>query len=235
MAPGIQSGPGLSSAGAEARSWRYVAPFAVFTLLLGLAKAAGVGPQVGYPARVLAAALVFWWCSRRLVSLKPSRPWASLLVGVAVFLIWVAPDLLWPGYRDLWLFHNPLTGAARSSAPESLRTDVVFLLFRVAGSALLVPVVEELFWRAWLMRWLISASFAGLPLGTYAARAFWLTAVLFACEHGPYWDVGLAAGVLYNLWMVRTRSLPDCILAHAATNACLAGHVLSAGAWQYWL
>jgi hypothetical protein len=116
-----------------------------------------------------------------------------------------------------------------------LRADSVFLAFRVAGSALLVPVVEELFWRAWLMRWLISTHFTRIPLGTYAARAFWLSAALFAAEHGPYWDVGLAAGVAYNWWLVRTRSLADCILAHAVTNACLAVYVLLAGAWQYWL
>ena len=220
---------------ARQQSWRYVAPFATFLILLGLGDLAGAGPQVAYPGRVIASALALWWCARHLLSWKPSRPWASTLTGVAVFVVWIAPELIWPGYRELWLFRNPLTGAARSTAPHGLRADVVFLLFRVAGSTLLVPIVEELFWRAWLMRWLISPQFAGVPLGTYAARAFWLTAVLFAAEHGPYWDVGLAAGVIYNGWMVRTRNLADCILAHAVTNGCLAAYVLGAGAWQYWL
>jgi len=227
--------PSETSASPRPESWRYVAPFATFVLLLGLGSATGAPPQAACPARVLAAALVFWWGSRRLVACKPSRPRTSLLAGVAVFIVWIAPDLLWPGYRDLWLFRNSLTGAARSTVPDSLRTDLVFLLFRAGGSALLVPVVEELFWRAWLMRWLISPHFEGLPLGTYAARAFWLTAILFALEHGPYWDVGLAAGLAYNGWMVRTRNLADCILAHAATNACLAAYVLVTGAWRYWL
>jgi len=59
----------------------------------------------------------------------------------------------------------------------------------------------------WLMRWLISPQFEKVPLGAYQAGAFWITAVLFASEHGPYWDVGLVAGVAYNWWMVRTRSL----------------------------
>jgi membrane protease YdiL (CAAX protease family) len=59
--------------------------------------------------------------------------------------------------------------------------------------------------------------------------------VLFASEHGAFWDVGLAAGILYNWWMVRTRSLADCILAHAVTNGCLAAYVLAGGHWQYWL
>lgn len=212
-----------------------MAPFATLVLLLGIGNAAGAGPQWAYPVRTLAAAAVLWLGSRPLLDFRPARPWASVLTGVAVFWIWIGPDLLWTGYRDLWLFSNPLTGVARSAAPDALRADAVFLAFRVAGSALLVPVVEELFWRAWLMRWLISTHFTRIPLGTYAARAFWLSAALFAAEHGPYWDVGLAAGVAYNWWLVRTRSLADCILAHAVTNACLAVYVLLAGAWQYWL
>jgi hypothetical protein len=178
---------------------------------------------------------VLCWGSRPLLDFRTTRPWSSVLLGVAVFVIWIGPDLLWSGYRGLWLFSHPLTGAARTVVSEGLRADPVFLAFRVAGSALVVPVVEELFWRAWLMRWLIAADFAALPLGSYAARAFWVTAALFAAEHGPYWDVGLAAGVAYNWWMVRTRRLADCILAHAVTNACLAAYVLRSGAWQYWL
>ena len=69
----------------------------------------------------------------------------------------------------------------------------------------------------------------------HAPQAFWFTAVLFASEHGAFWDVGLAAGILYNWWMIRTRSLADCILAHAVTNGCLAAYVVAGGHWQYWL
>jgi CAAX prenyl protease-like protein len=115
----------------------------------------------------------------------------------------------------------------------SLRNPV-YLVFRVAGSALLVPIVEELFWRAWMMRRLISPHFERVPLGAYAAGSFWITAALFASEHGVYWDVGLAAGAAYNWWMVRTRSVADCIFAHGVTNGCLAAYVLVTGQWQYW-
>ncbi len=98
-----------------------------------------------------------------------------------------------------------------------------------------VPVIEELFWRGWLMRWLINPHFEKVPMGTYTPAAFWIVAVLFASEHGPYWEVGLIAGVIFNWWMVRTKSLADCILAHAVTNAILAAYVVATGEWQYWL
>jgi CAAX prenyl protease-like protein len=92
-----------------------------------------------------------------------------------------------------------------------------------------------LFWRGWLMRWIANPDFRRLPLGHFDRRAFWVVAALFAVEHGSYWDVGLAAGVLYNWWMVRTRRLSDLILAHAVTNACLCAYVIAAGKWEYWL
>jgi len=99
-----------------------------------------------------------------------------------------------------------------------------------------VPILEELFWRGWLMRWIIDPQdFEKVPLGTFAPAAFWLTAILFASEHGSFWDVGLAAGIVYNWWMIRTRNLWDCIIAHAVTNALLAAYVIGAGQWQYWL
>jgi hypothetical protein len=207
----------------------------VLLLFLAVGGYLPIGPDAAYVLRTVAATLVLLIFSRSLVSFRLCRPWTSLLVGVAVFVLWIGPDLLWPGYREFWLFRNPLTGAARSTLTPEARTSPLFLFFRIGGSVVLVPIVEELFWRAWLMRRLISADFLSLPLGAYAASAFWITAVLFASEHGPYWEVGLLAGILYNWWLVRTRNLADCILAHAVTNGCLAAYVLLAGAWQFWL
>jgi CAAX prenyl protease-like protein len=156
-------------------------------------------------------------------------------IGLAVFAIWIGPDLLFgPGYRHFWLFENPVMGRAGVAAPPP--ASYWFLILRAAGSTLLVPPVEELFWRSWLMRWLINRDFLSVPLGKYAPpSAFWITAILFASEHGSYWEVGLAAGVLYNLLLNRTRNLTDCILAHVVTNGVLALYLVAAGQWQYWL
>ena len=126
-------------------------------------------------------------------------------------------------------------GTASSSIGTGLKGSWWFLGIRILGSVALVPIVEELFWRGWLMRWLIDVDFEKVPLGKYVPGAFWIVAVLFASEHGPYWEVGLIAGVIYNWWIIRTRNLADCILAHAVTNGILAVWVLATGEWQYWL
>ena len=172
--------------------------------------------------------------SRPYLSFRPTAPAASIGVGIAVFLIWVGPDLLF-GYRHSWPFENLLMGSAVTSIPPEVRANLLFLAVRVLGTSILVPIVEELFWRGWLMRWLIDQNFLTVRIGTYAPSAFWIVALLFASEHGSFWEVGLAAGIIYNWWVIRTKNLADCMLAHLVTNAILAAYVIAAGQWQYWL
>ena len=213
----------------------YILPFAVFLGFLGIRGILPFGAGWEYPIRVITVTAVLLGVSRPVIRLKPRHAARSVGLGLAVFAIWIAPDLLWPAYRGHWLFQNPLTGSARSSLPDGTVTDLLFLTFRIAGTAILVPIIEELFWRAWLMRYLISPDFRNVRLGAYTTMSFWLTALLFASEHGPYWDVGLLAGIAYGWWMIRTRSLADCIVAHAVTNLALAIYVLGSGRWEYWL
>jgi CAAX prenyl protease-like protein len=214
----------------------YIAPFLVFVGCMTVQFAVHLPAHWYYPARFLAVLLTIGLVSRPVLRLclRPGFPLASMGIGIAVFLIWIGPDALW-GYRHHWLFDNFIAGTAASSVDAVLKQNVMFVGLRVAVSVALVPVLEELFWRGWLMRWLISQDFLKVPMGTYARNAFWIVAVLFASEHGPYWEVGLAAGIVYNWWIVRTRNLADCILAHAVTNGLLSVYVLMTGQWQYWL
>ena len=187
-----------------------------------------------YLARVLLLVAVIWFFSRDVPDLRVSRPFASILLGAAVFVLWIAPDVLFPHYRSSWLFQNAITGTLHSSLDQSLRSDTFVLSMRILRAAVLVPIIEELFWRAWLMRWFINSRFYEVPLGTYTLGSMWVTALLFASEHGPYWDVGLATGLIYNWWMIRTKRLGDCIVMHGVTNACLSAYVLLSGKWEYW-
>jgi uncharacterized protein len=206
----------------------YVLPFGVFIAMLALMPLLALAPRTELSIWVVVLAATLFAC-RRAIDLSVSRWLASIGVGIAVFMVWIAPDLAFPGYREAL----PFTGERRDFPLEG-RHDPIALALRAIRAAVLVPILEELFWRAWLPRWLIDPDFRRVPLGTYTRFAFLATALLFAVEHGSYWDVGLAAGVIYNWWMWRTRSLGDCILAHAVTNACLAAYVIGAGAWQYW-
>jgi CAAX prenyl protease-like protein len=212
----------------------YVLPFVVFMALLVAARHLSFLGPAEYLVRVAILAVVLWVFSRHVIDLRVRHWPGTIAVGVVVFAIWVAPDVLFPGYRSHWLFQNAITGQLGSSIDAGLRTDWFVLLFRTLRAVVLVAIIEELFWRGWLMRWLISADFEKVPLGAYSLWSMAISALLFASEHGPYWDVGFAAGLLYNWWMIRTKSLGDCIAAHGLTNACLSAYVIATGEWEYW-
>lgn len=214
----------------------YVGPFAVLLVLLVVARYAAL-PSLALQGGIVAVMLVLIAVlARRAPDFRSMRlrNWAgAVLLGVAVFAVWVLPDRLFPGYRHSSIFENLLTGSAQGTGEFQSQGKAVLWL-RAFRAAAIVPLVEELFWRAWMMRWLISPEFLKVPLGAWSASAFWIVAALFAAEHGAYWDVGLAAGVLYNWWMIRTKSLGDLVLAHAVTNACLSAYIVAAGRWEYW-
>ncbi|MBZ5633898.1 MAG: CAAX prenyl protease-related protein [Acidobacteriia bacterium] len=212
----------------------YVVPFSAVIALLAVHPYLPLSPLAEQVVWILVMTAILALVARPALDLR-LRNWSgSVLAGVAVFAIWIGPDRIFPGYHSHWLFTNSVMGAVVSSLPESSRGDLAVLTLRTLRAAVFVPIAEELFWRSWLMRWLISQDFTKVPLGAYSARAFWIVAVLFAVEHGALWDVGLAAGVLYNWWMLRTKSLGDLVLAHGVTNACLSAYVVFAGRWEYW-
>ena len=213
---------------------RYVAPFVLFMALLLAAPNLPLSPAWELPLRSILLAGVCVVCWPRELNAIPSQPLLSIIFGIAVFVLWIAPDVLVHGYRSLPLFSNSIVGHVHSTLPAAALRSNWVLFWRTLRAALIVPVVEELFWRGWLMRWLIDRDFLRVPLGAYARGAFWITALLFASEHGPYWDVGLLAGALYNYWLIRTKNLADCILAHGITNLCLSLYVIAFAQWQYW-
>ena len=213
----------------------YVAPFVIFLALIGLSHLWPMPALADEIFRLAAMLAVLFLAARPVLHFQIENWGVSVLVGMAIFVLWIVPDLLFPQYRSFFLFDNSVVGTARSSLSEAARHDVPVLFLRTLRAVAIVPIVEELFWRGWLLRWVINNDFERVPLGAYSALSFWAVALLFASEHGPYWDVGLVAGIIFNWWMIRTKSLGDLILTHAVANACLSGYVIAAGKWEYWL
>jgi CAAX prenyl protease-like protein len=218
--------------GAGPLAW--VGPFAVFMLWLAVDKFVPLANPAKELVRdaVLAAAILGF--SRRVLPTRAPNWIASIVLGIGVCALWVAPDTLIPGWRSHWLFQNAITGHVTTSIPPTSLTPLMLTL-RTARAALLVPILEELFWRGWLPRWIQDSRIDRVPLGQYTPLAFWATALLFAAEHGPFWEVGLLTGIIYNWWMRRTRSLGDLILVHAVTNLALSLFVISTRNWAFWM
>jgi CAAX protease family protein len=216
------------------RTLPWVGPFAVFLLWLALDKYLPIpnpGKELLRDVVLLASIVGF---SRGVVPRSAPHWLASIGVGLGVFVLWIAPDLLVASWRAHWLFQNSITGHLKASIPPTELTPLMLAL-RTARAALLVPVIEELFWRGWLVRWLQDSNFERVAIGVFTPFAFWATALLFAAEHGPFWDVGLVCGIIYNLWLRRTRSLGDLVVVHATTNLALSLYVIVTQRWMYWM
>src|SRR5208283_4789726 len=111
----------------------------VFIGFLALQAVLPMPPRIDFPLRVIVLAAILVFYSRPVIELKPHHLLASLALGVVVFVIWIAPDMLIPHYRQSWLFQNAITGAAASSLAASLRDDRFVLTFRVLRAVVIVP------------------------------------------------------------------------------------------------
>lgn len=224
--------PSAEKRPSETLAW--IGPFAVFMLWLAVDKylpIANPAKELVRDAVIIASILGF---SRHILPREVRRWLPSVALGLGVCALWVAPDLLIPGWRTHWLFQNSITGHLKTSIPPAELTPLMLGL-RTMRAALLVPVLEELFWRGWLVRWLQNGDFEQVPLGQFTPLAFWASSFLFAAEHGPYWEVGLLCGMIYNWWMWRTKSLGDLIVVHGVTNLALSAYVIATQRWEFWM
>jgi hypothetical protein len=106
---------------------------------------------------------------------------------------------------------------------------------RLLRLVVIVPLVEEIFWRGFLLRYLIREDFWDVPLGAFSWYSFTIVTVGFCLEHvSRDWPAAILTGALYNLVACRTRSLSACVVTHAVTNALLGAYILRTGQWGFW-
>lgn len=146
------------------------------------------------------------------------------VVGILVFLIWVRLD-----------FGPWVLGTAEGFDPRdaSGRVLVGLASVRLLGAAVVVPLMEELFWRSFIMRWLAKPTFLDVDPRTIGAMPILVSSALFATEH-HLWLAGLLAGLAYAWLYRRSGSLWVPVFSHAVTNALLGVWVLSTGNWTFW-
>lgn len=144
-------------------------------------------------------------------------------MGIVVFVLWIYLDFKPLAFSPGEGF-DPRSGGG---------LDVGLVLVRMAGAALIVPVMEELFWRSFLLRWIQRPSFLSVEATTLGFKAILFSSILFASEH-RLWFAGLLAGLAYAWLYKKTGNLWVPILAHAITNGLLGAYVLSTGSWSLW-
>lgn len=218
-------------------------PFAVFMGFIGLGEVLNSLAAHGiiklapadllflYPVRAIAVGLILisfrrYYAEIHLPDLAQIENLAlSVGVGVVVFVLWINMD--WP----------LSAGEASVRFDPTLVSDnftrMLLLVCRTIGAVLVVPVMEELFWRSWLLRYIIDHDFSRIQIGTYTWSSFIICTLLFGFEHN-YIYAGIVAGIAYNLLLYYTKSISVCILSHAVTNLALAIYVIGTKTWSFW-
>ena len=203
----------------------YLAPFVVVLATAMVTGAFSSGIDWLYPLRVVAGAWVLWTFRRHYMHLGWSLSWRAVAIGVVTFGTWLVLVPAGPTARDGW-------PAALNAAP--IHWAAAWLLFRIVGYTIVVPLVEELAFRAYLTRRLMGPDVDRLPLGVFTWWSFAISSVLFGLLHGSFWVAGTMAGMSFALALRQRRALGDAVVAHATVNGLIAIYVLATGRWSVW-
>jgi len=201
-----------------------LAPLLVLMAASMLTSASSSGFDVLYPVRVVAIALALYYFRKSYKGLGWKWTWHAPVIGTAVFVIWILlePDV-----------DSSKTALSQGVAELTNGTAAVWLIFRVLGSVIMVPLAEELAFRGYLIRKLIAKDFENVALGQFSWLSFVLTSVLFGLLH-ERWLAGTLAGMGYALALYHRKQLGDAVVAHMTTNALIAIFVLAQARWSLW-
>lgn len=200
-----------------------------------------------YPLQTLLCAAVLVFFRRHYVF----KPWRGLglatLLGIVGIAVWVAPAMLresliqhghaaaswWP-----WLgMAERLKGFDPTIAQDSPLWFSLVVGMRFARMALVVPFVEELFWRGFLMRYLLTEDgrFERVAFGTHRWKVFWIvTLAVMLIHNSEDYPGAFVWGSLMYFVAVRTRSLGACVFMHAVGNLALGLYVMKTQQWGFW-
>lgn len=206
-----------------------VFPFAVFMAFIMLESIFTSDVYLIYIVKSIVVGLILLHFKGSYSEVKIAASLKDILIAVAfgilVFILWI---------NMTWDF--AVIGSPRDNNPYALLSKEYFYLaifFRICGSAIVVPVMEEIFWRSFIIRWIDNHNFLSVPIGTFTMRSFIITVLLFGSEH-TLWLAGIMAGILYNVLLYYRKSIFLCIVSHSVTNLVLGIYVLYTNKWIFW-
>jgi CAAX prenyl protease-like protein len=171
------------------------------------------------PSRGYGVAGDFW---------TPRRAIFCAIVALVAFLIWISPQQFFGAAQRIEGF-NPNIFVNQSAFYWPT------LVLRFLRLVVVVPFIEEIFWRGFLLRFLVDESFERVRFGKFSWLSLSIVTLGFGFSHArPDWVAALLAGMLYNGVAYRTRSLSSCVLTHAITNLLLGLWIMKTSQWGFW-
>jgi len=209
-----------------------IVPFVAFAALTVVQGQFGeTGAYWIYTLKTLIGAWMIWLVWAYVKEMRWNFSWDSVVVGVAVFLVWVGLDGHYPSipmFGERTGAFNPLETFGEGSAAAWM-----FIAVRILGSSLVVPLLEEVFYRSFLYRFFIKNDFLSVPMKTFNRGAFLIVCAAFGVSHYE-WLPGILCAVLYQGLVIRKGRLGDAITAHAITNFLLGLWVVLRPAYFFW-
>lgn len=207
-----------------------IAPFAVFVLLTALQGQFGPGSAYWlYFIKTLVGAWMVWEARPFIAEMRWALSWEAVVVGIAIFGVWVGLDGFYPRLSKLGEGWNP-----NREYGDGTGLAWFFVVVRIAGSSLVVPPIEEVFYRSFLYRYFVKLDFRAMPLSQFHGLSFVVTSTIFGLLHPDRWLAGILCGLAYQWLVIRKGRLGDAMTAHGITNFLLGLWVIWRGAWDFW-
>jgi uncharacterized protein len=213
-------------------------PFLLFLALTFLQDRFGEAARYWiYFGKTVAGAAMLLVLFRYIRELEWRFSCAAVVVGFGVFVMWVGLDEVFVRLGLPNSYPKMKTAGGPWNPNEVFGSNsfaaIFFIVARIAGSTLVVPPLEEVFYRSFIYRFLVSKDFLSVPLGKFLPVPFVVTSVLFGLAHRE-WLAGVLCGFAYQGLVIWKNRLGDAITAHAITNFLLGLWIVWRGAWIFW-
>ena len=219
---------------AASPAYARVVPFVIFLIITILGGWLGGPFQYWfYALKVFVGAWLIWEMRAFVPEMRWAMSWEAVAVGIGVFVMWVGIDPYYPKINLFWVDTEESIWNPFKQYGEGSGFAWAFICIRIAGMTLVVPPLEEVFFRSLVYRYLIRYEFLAVPLNQLHWTALLVTSLIFASEHFQ-WLAGILCGLAYQWLVLRKNRLGDAMTAHGITNFLLGIYVYSTGDWKFW-
>jgi hypothetical protein len=209
----------------------YVLPFILFMVITEAVRFVPDEAHLLYITKTILVGSMLWlWRKSYASDFDFSLNLSGFLIavgsGLFVLVAWICFENILP-QQGVDAVFNPYSFSYPPAGVWAL------IVVRLIGAAVVVPVMEELFWRSFLLRYIINPDFNKVALGTFSWFSFAAVVVLFGLEHHRLIQ-GMIAGIVYTGLIIYQKNLRGCIIAHGVTNLGLGIYVIATQSWEFW-
>ena len=224
-----------------------VLPFVIFLAVGALAGKAFAGAEYWmYAAKTLGVGALLWFWRRRLPEMRWAFSVEGVVVGIGIAVLWLGLSGQIPSLGRTWDLIREATGGPAAPTPKAMEAwnpvaffqgqpllGWAFVMIRVLGRSLVVPALEEVFYRSFMYRYIVKPEFESVAHSTFHLAAFGVTSAFFGLSHTDHWVPGLLCGMSYQWLVIRKGRLGDAMLAHAITNLVISGYAIGTNRWEF--